>query len=71
MKNIIKNFYKTGIIFTICFAFVIPGIAFTEKNLSKESSVFADATFEWIPVSASGLHTIHWKYTFPVGRQNY
>jgi len=58
MKNNIKNVYKTGIILTICFAFVIPGIAFTEKNLSKETSVFADATFEWIPVSASGLHTI-------------
>ena len=58
MRNIIKNVYKIGIICTICLAFVIPGVAFTEKNLSEESPVFADATFEWIPVSATGLHTI-------------
>jgi hypothetical protein len=58
MKKNIKNVYKAGIIITICLAFVMPGVAFSEKNLSKEISDFADATFEWIPVSASGSHTI-------------
>jgi len=58
MKNNIKIVYKTAIIITICLAFVIPGVAFTEKNLYKQTLVFADATFEWIPVNASSLHTI-------------
>jgi len=58
LKNIIKNVFKTGIIITVCLAFVMQCVAFSEKNLPKEISVFADATFEWIPVSASGSHTI-------------
>ena len=58
MKNNIKNVFKTGIIVTIFLAFVMPGVAIIEKKLSEDALVFADATFEWIPVSASGLHTI-------------
>lgn len=58
MKNKIKNIFKTGIIIMIFLAFVMPGVATTEKKLSEETLSFADATFEWIPVDASGLHTI-------------
>ena len=58
MKNNIKNVYSLVIIIAICLAFLMPDVAFSEKNLFKETSVFADATFEWIPVNASGSHTI-------------
>ena len=58
MKKNIKNVFKTGIIIIIFLAFVMPGAAITEKKLSEETLSFADATFKWIPVDASGLHTI-------------
>ena len=58
MKNKIKNVFKTGIIIIIFLAFVMPGVATTENKLSEENLGFADATFEWVPVDASGLHTI-------------
>jgi hypothetical protein len=58
MKNKIKNVFKIGIIIIIFLAFVMPGVATTENKLSEENLDFADATFDWVPVSASGLHTI-------------
>jgi len=58
MKNNIKNVYSLVIIIAICLAFLMPDVAFSEKNLFKETSVFADATFKWVPVNGSGMHTI-------------
>ena len=58
MKKNIKNVFKTGIIIIIFLAFVMPGVAITEKKLSEDTLNFADATFEWIPFDASGSHTI-------------
>jgi hypothetical protein len=58
MKKNIKNVFKTGIIIIIFLAFVMPGVTSTEKKLSEETLNFADATFDWIPVNASGIHNI-------------
>jgi hypothetical protein len=59
MKNIIKNAFKTGLIITILLAFIMPGNAVTENKLSEETLSYATATFKWIPVDATGLHTIN------------
>ena len=58
MKKRIRNIFETSIILAIVLAFVTPVVATTVPTLQKESRSFSDAEFEWVPVDASGLHTI-------------
>ena len=53
-----KIVFNKGITLIILLAFIMSGAATTEKKISEETMSFANATFEWIPVDASGLHTI-------------
>ncbi len=59
MKKRIRYYFKIGVILTIVFAFVMQGAAtITKPLLSEETLGFSNAEFEWVPVDASGSHTI-------------
>ena len=59
MKNKIRNFFETGMILAILLAFVMPGVATIAKPaLSEKTLGMPNAEFEWVPVGASGSHTI-------------
>ena len=59
MKKKIRNFFETGMILAIVLAFVImPGVATTKSTLSEEILGISDAEIGWVPIDASGSHTI-------------
>ena len=65
MKKKIRIFFKACIILAIVLAFVMPGVAtITKPTLSEETlgildiGTNPDAEFGWVPVDASGSHTI-------------
>ena len=59
MKKKIRNFFEAVMVLVIALAFVIPGAATIIKPISSEKTLrLADAELGWIPVDASGSHTI-------------
>jgi len=59
MKKKIRKFLETGMILAVVLAFVIPGASsITKPTLSEETLGISDAEIEWVPVDASGSHTI-------------